>query len=137
MITINVTGIEPIQRKLANLSRDMQDKVLGPAINKTADKARAEINRAIPQEYAVKASEVRNAITVRRARAGNLEATVTIFGSASKRGRSMNLIHFLAAYQAAGVAIKTRGSKAKKGDIKKLQGQLGFIISHINVSNPF
>jgi len=44
MIKIEVRGMEAVQRRLRNLSREMQDKVLQPAINKTAEKARAEIN---------------------------------------------------------------------------------------------
>lgn len=128
MITVKIEGLEQVQRKLAGLQRDMRAKVLQPAINKVADKARAEINRAIPQEFNVKASEVRNAIEVRKARSGNLEAVLSIFGSKSKRGRSMNLIHFLAAVQAAGQAIKVRGGKGKKSELAALQKQLGFLI---------
>jgi hypothetical protein len=128
MITVKVEGIDAVQRKLAGLQRDMRDKVLQPAINKVAEKARAEINRAIPDEFAVKASEVRNAFELRRARAGKLEAVITVFGSTNKRGRSLNLIHFLAAYQALGRAIKTRGAKVKKRELADLQGQLGFLI---------
>jgi hypothetical protein len=88
----------------------------------------AEINRAIPQEYAVKASEVRNAVTLRRAQAGRLEAVIEVFGSARKKGRSLNLIHFLAAVQGAGRAQAVRGKKVKKADLKSLDNQLGFII---------
>ena len=128
MITIKVDGLEQVQRKLVGMSRDMQTKVLQPVINKVADKARAEINRAIPQEFNVKASEVRNAIDVRKARSGNLEAVITVFGSASKRGRSMNMIHFLAAVQAAGRAVKVRGAKGKKSELAALKKQLGFLI---------
>ena len=128
MITVKVEGIEAVQRKLAGVQRDMRDKVLQPAINKVAEKTRAEINRAIPNEFAVKASEVRSAVDLRRARAGKLEAVITVFGSTRKRGRSLNLIHFLAAYQALGKAIKTRGAKVKKRDLADLQGQLGFLI---------
>ncbi len=128
MITVKVQGFEQVQRKLAGMQRDMRAKVLQPAINKVADKARAEINRAIPQEFNVKASEVRNAVDVRKARSGSLEAVLTIFGSAKKRGRSLNLIHFLAAVQAAGKAIKVRGGKGKKSELSALQRQLGFLI---------
>jgi hypothetical protein len=113
---------------LANVRREIVPKVLQPAINKVAAKAVAEINRAIPQEYAVKASEVRNAISLRRARAGNIEAVIEIFGSARKRGRSLNLIHFLAAVQQAGRAFKARGTKVTKKDLAALDQQLGFII---------
>jgi hypothetical protein len=128
MIKVQVRGLAEVQARLSGIRRDLHDKVLQPAINKVADKANAEINRAIPQEFNVKAAEVRNAVEVRKARSGKLEATITVFGSASKRGRSMNMIHFLAAVQAAGRAIKTRGAKVSKGDLKKLQAQLGFLI---------
>jgi hypothetical protein len=128
VIKIEVKGMEQVQRKLAGIQRGMRVKVLQPAINKVADKARAEINRAIPQEYNVKAGEVRNAIDVRKARSGNLEAVISVFGSKSRRGRSMNMIHFLAAVQAVGQAIKVRGAKGKKSDLAALQKQLGFLI---------
>jgi hypothetical protein len=128
MIKIEVKGIAQVQAKLAGIRRDMQAKVLQPAINKVADKARAEINRAIPQEYNVKASEVRNAVTLRRAQAGRLEAVISVFGSARKRGRSMNLIHFLQTVVQAGEQIKLRGAKGKKSEMAALQKQLGFLI---------
>jgi hypothetical protein len=127
-ITVKVEGFDQVQRRLVGVQRDLRAKVLQPAINKVADKARAEINRAIPQEFNVTASEVRNAVEVRQARSGSLEAVVTVFGSASKRGRSMNLIHFLAAVQAAGQAVKVRGAKGKRSELKVLQQQLGFLI---------
>ena len=38
------------------------------------------------------------------------------------------MIRFLAAIQAAGRAVKTRGSKAKKADLKAIANQLGFMI---------
>lgn len=113
---------------LDKLRRDIGPRVLQPAINKVAAKAVAEINRAIPQEYAVKVGEVRNAINLRRAHSGRLEAVIEIFGSAKKRGRSLNLIHFMAAVQAAGRAYKVRGAKATKKDLATLDQQLGFII---------
>lgn len=124
-ITVDSSGTMAM---LSKLQRDIRPKALQPAINKVAAKAIAEINRAIPQEYAVKASEVRNAIIFRRASADKIEAVITIFGSAHTRGRSLNLIHFLAAVQQAGRAFKTRGAKATKKDLAALDQQLGFII---------
>ena len=128
MIQVRVLGMDAVQDRLRRVASDLQPKVLGPAINKVAEKARAEISRAIPQEFAVKASEVRNAVTLRKARSGDIEATVTVFGSTSRRGRSMNLIHFLAAVQQAGKVIKKRGVKASKADLSALNRQLGFLI---------
>lgn len=128
MIEVRVLGIDAVQDRLRQVASDLQPKVLGPAINKVAEKARAEISRAIPQEFAVKASEVRNAVSLRKARSGDIEATITVFGSTSRRGRSMNLIHFLSAVQQAGKTIKKRGVKASKSDLSALNRQLGFLI---------
>lgn len=129
MIKFSVKVDDSATRKaLKKLQVDMQAKVLQPAINKVAEKARAEINRAIPAEFAVKAGEVRNAINLRKARSGNLEAVIEIFGSTRKRGRSLNLVHFLAAVQAAGRAHKVRGAKVTKKDLAALDRELGFLI---------
>lgn len=128
MLTVKFEGFEAVKRTLEKLPQEMRDKAIRPALNKVAEKARAEINRAIPQEFAVKASEVRNVVEIRKARGDKLEAVISIFGSSSKRGRSMNMIHFLAAVQAAGQAFKVRGKKLTKADRAALQKQLGFII---------
>jgi len=125
-ISVQVKGVDELRRKLSGVVKDVDRKVVQPAINKVAEKARAEINRAIPQEYAVKAAEVRNAIDLRKARDGDLRAVISIFGSARRRGRSLNMIHFLAAIQAAGQARKTRGARVKKAELKAIARQLGF-----------
>ena len=124
MISVKITGTDWLRK----IGADIERKVVQPAINKVADKARAEINRAIPAEYAVKASEVRNAVSIRKASAGELRAVISVFGSTRKRGRSMNMIHFLAAVQAAGAARKTRGSRATNGELKAIANQIGFRI---------
>lgn len=127
MIKIDVRG-DFGRSMLDQVRRDLRPKVIQPALNKMADKVKADIVRAIPAEFAVKAAEVRSAVDVRRASSGSLAAVVTIFGSTRKRGRSLNLIHFLAAVQAAGRAMKVRGAKAKKAELQALQRQLGFLI---------
>ena len=125
MIGFRVRVDDSATRKaLKGLQDDMQAKVLQPAINKVAEKAKAEVNRAITSEFAVKTNEVRNAINLRKVRKGNLEAVIEIFGSARKRGRSLNMIHFLAAVR--GMAV--RGKRAKKGELKAIDRQLGFLI---------
>lgn len=129
VIKIDVRGLDKVKANLARIPKELQGKAMSAAINKTAQKARAEINRAIPQEYAVKAAEVRNSIELRSARAGDLQAVISIFGSQSKRGRSANMIRFLAVAQAAGMAVKTRGAVGvKKKDMAALKQQLGFLI---------
>lgn len=128
MISVRLQGIAEVQARLSTLSSGMQAKVIGPAINKVAEKARAEIARAIPETYAVKPAEVRSSIRLSKARSGSLQATIEVFGSARKVGRSLNLIHFLAAAQIAGKAVKLRGARANKKQLAALQNQLGFLI---------
>lgn len=128
MLKVEVKGVDEVKRMLDRLPQEMRDKAIAPAINKVAEKARAEINRAIPQEFAVKASEVRSSIEIRKARSDKLEAVISIFGSSRKLGRSLNMIHFLAAVQAAGQAFKVRGKKLTKADRAAIQQQLGFLI---------
>lgn len=126
-ISVEVRGIDAVQKKLAGLERGIKDRVLAAAVNKTAAKAVTEVNRAIREEYIVKADEVRNAMSLRRATTGNLVANIDIFGSKSRRGRSANMIRFLAALQASGVAFKTRGAVGvRRKDLVGIGKQLGF-----------
>lgn len=129
VIKIDVRGLDGVQKRLAQLPKELQGKAMSAAINKTAQKARAEVNRAITQEYVVKADEVRNAVELRGAKSSDLKAVISIFGSKSKRGRSANMIRFIAVAQAAGMAFKTRGAVGvKKKDVAALKQQLGFLV---------
>ncbi len=119
MITVRVDGIQSVQRRLDDIAENLQGRVMSAAINKTAAKARAEINRAIRDEYAVRADEVRNAITVREARTKALSATIQIFGSQSKRGRSMNMVRFVEAMVTLAAARKRM--KGGEGGIQTLR----------------
>lgn len=131
-INVDIKGLASVQKTLRQLPKEIQEKALVPAINKTAAKAQAEINRAITQEYAVKAGEVRNSMELRKANKDRLEAAISIFGSASKRGRSANMVRFLQIMQANGIAFKTRsqgkGASVTRKDLKNIGKQLGFII---------
>src|SRR3990167_5189909 len=105
-ITADIRGLDGVQRNLQRISNDIhRGQAVAAALNKTAAKANAEINRAVPERFAIRAGEVRNAISLRRASRGKFEAVLSIFGSAKRRGRSLNVVHFLAAVQAAGRAV--------------------------------
>lgn len=127
-IGMDVRGLADVHKALQRLRGGEQDRAMQMAINKTADKGRAEVNRAILDKYSIKPTEVRNSVNVRRAhkRQAVALATIHIFGSPSRRGRSMNMIRFLSALANQ---AKVRGSKAKRADIKALAGQLGFHIT--------
>jgi hypothetical protein len=125
---VELSGFDELQRKISMLPSNMRDRAIRPAINKVADKGTTELTRAITDEYAVKAGEVRNAVWVRKAHGDLLEAVITVFGSAKRRGRSLNMIHFLAAIQGAGKVHATRGKRVSKADRAALGKQLGFLI---------
>jgi hypothetical protein len=128
VIRVEVVGMADVQRRLAKISRELAPQVIQPALNKVVDKARAEATRAITAEYAVKAADVRNSVNIRRAGGGRLEVTLEVFGSPSRRGRSMNLIRFLAVAQAAMKAVRVKGKKVTKADLAQIGRQLGFLI---------
>lgn len=96
-ITVDVRELVDLDRRLAKLPHELRDQAIAPALNKVADKGKTEVDRAIRDEYVIDAARVRNSITVRRASAnrGHLVADIDIFGSARKRGRSLNVIHFM------------------------------------------
>jgi hypothetical protein len=98
VIKIDIRGIDAVQRKLKQLSSDLQGKVGQMAINKTAQKARTEIKRAVTAEFAIKANEVASSIHLNQSKmgkTGKVEATIDIFGSSKRKGRSLNVIHFI------------------------------------------
>ncbi len=96
-IKIDISGLDEARKRLKSLSTLAGSSAMAMALNKTAAKGKTEVNRAITQRYQIKASEVRNSVSMRNASAkqgGELQATISIFGSQKKKGRSLNLIHF-------------------------------------------
>lgn len=96
--TINVKGMADFERNIERLASEAaRGTAMQMAINKVAKSASAEISRQVPREFNITAREVRNSVRVQSAsrRQGRLQAVIEVFGSASRRGRSMNLVHFL------------------------------------------
>ena len=93
-INVSLAGIDAVQKKLASLSAAQASGAISMAINKTTAKAKTEINRAITQRYQIARAEVANSVAINAASKSKPRATITLFGSAKKRGRSLNLIHF-------------------------------------------
>lgn len=130
-IALSIEGLDNVQRELRRISSAIgQGRATAAAINKVAEKAQVEIRRAVTERYQITADQVRGSMYLRRASAkrATVEAVVDIFGSPTKSGRSMNMVRFLAAVQAAGRAMKTRGSRAKKKQLEALGKQIGFAI---------
>lgn len=94
---MELIGADKVKALLASLDGPEARLSIQMALNKTASKGRAAVNREVLARYAIRAEDVRNSVTVRPAnrRQAVAEAFIEIFGSPSRRGRSMNLIHFL------------------------------------------
>lgn len=126
-INISTEGLADVKKVLAGLVGAEKDRALQMAINKTTQKGRAEVNRAVLEKYAITASDVQNSVIVSPAHKMQAVAmaTISIFGSPSRRGRSMNMIRFLATF----AGRSTRSGKAKAREIKALGERLGFRIT--------
>lgn len=119
MITIKIKSDFPAEiQHLDRLQANIRDKVLVASLNKTAEKARTEVKRAVVSEYNIKSSQVQNALDLRRAsaRGNRLRAVINIFGSRNRRGRSLNVIHFVEKR----VTLAEAKRRAKRGDLSKL-----------------
>jgi hypothetical protein len=97
MLKISIIGIHDVSDKWSKLRSDLRAKAASMALNKVAAKGKTELTRAITAEFAISAAEVRSSVNLSPARAKEaaIEARIDIFGSAKKRGRSLNVIHFL------------------------------------------
>lgn len=112
-IKVDVRGVPAVRRSLARLQSDLRDKAMSAALNKVAAKANTEIKRAVTSEFNISAGEVANAITLRKARGSDLQATLQIFGSRRKRGRSLNVVHFME----KSITMAEAKRRSKKGQL--------------------
>jgi hypothetical protein len=116
MITLDIRpDFRAVERQLGILQDGMRDRVIAAAINKTTDKARAEMTRQITGEFNIKAKDVRAQLKVRRAswKGGMLVAELEAMSS-RPGGRSLNLIHFAARQTSKGVTVKVKRGGPRK-----------------------
>lgn len=121
MIQIDVRNNFPdVQRKLRSLRDDIGQRAVAAALNKTADKAKTAMVRQITSEYVIKASDVRPRLNVRRASASNLQVVAVLEAlPGSRRGRSLNVIHFME----RSVTLAEARRRAKAGTLNQLRFQ--------------
>lgn len=96
-LVVDMSEVTKLQSRLALLPVELKDRAIAAALNRTAEKARTEVDRAIRAEYVISSERVRSSVSLRRASAQrfDFEASLSIFGSPSRRGRSMNVIAFM------------------------------------------
>lgn len=112
---VDVRELVNLQAKLAALPGELKDRAIAAALNRTAEKGRTEVDRAVRAEYVISADRVRSSMSLRQASAdrGRFTAEIQIFGSPSKKGRSMNVIAFMEKK----VSLAEAKRRRKKGEL--------------------
>lgn len=125
MISISIkTDFKDVQKSLDRLSLDLQKRVVPAALNKVAAKAKTEMKQQITGEYNLKSAEVNERLRVIKAgRALNQWLAVLDPFASRKRGRSLNMIHFL--------ENKTTLAEAKRRKAGGTVNQLHFKIKRV------
>lgn len=111
-----------VKRALARTQKDIAEKAMARALNRTAEQGRTQMVRGIAREFAIQQSEIRAAVTVSRARpgAGGAFLTVDIKALQRKNGRGFNVIRFLEKSTSLAQAKKRK----KAGTIDQLHFQI-------------
>lgn len=116
---VKINGLAEVQRQLARLSGMETQKAVSLALNKVGAKAQTEVDRAIRERFAIKSDQVRKSfVFIKSQRHGqDIVAVLQIFGSPSRRGRSMNTIRFLE----KSVTLAAARRRAKSGTLRHLR----------------
>lgn len=97
-VKVEVLGAESIRVQLRQLSGPEALRAMRMGINRVGRIAQTEADRAIRARFAIPRDQVRGSMVFVNAKGGGfskVEATLSIFGSPTKRGRSMNMARFL------------------------------------------
>lgn len=122
-----------VKGDLARLQRDIREKAIARALNRTAEQAKTAMVRNITQAFEIKAGEVRALLVLRPARPGFFGGLLTaeLRALQNKRGRGLNLIRFLekkvtfaeAKRRARAGTLNRLGFRIKRGGgVKRIDG---------------
>lgn len=116
MIKIDIrTQMRAIERSLDALASSAKERVVAAALNKVAEKAKAEMRRQITAEFAIKASDVRSQVRIKKTSAKGGQLWVEIEAFPKNRGkRSRNVIAFGAKQTKQGVTVRIKKSGGRK-----------------------
>ena len=111
MIKLNVKGLTETINKFQHLQKDIQDKALVSAVNKTATQTRNFIIKKIRQTYTIQSSELKEKINLRLADKKFIKATII---GEQKRG-ALGITKYRVQITKKGISVWIkRGSKAIK-----------------------
>ena len=122
MVQLSIkSDFKNVQRSLNALSDDLQKRVVPAALNKVIAKAKTEMKQQISSEFNLKSAEVADRLRVIKAgRALNQWVAVLDPFASRKRGRSLNVIHFLENK----VTLANAKRRAKAGTLNQLHFQI-------------
>lgn len=91
------SNLTAVKADLDKLEKNIQERAIARALNRTAESGRTQMNRGIAQEFNVKQADVRSQIALKKAREGSGTAflTAVIEALRGKRGRGINVIRFM------------------------------------------
>lgn len=135
MITLSIsTNFPNVIRRLDSLQKEVGEKALVSALNKTAAKGKTQSNKEIRKEFALTKAKVDEKLFVYKAtRAGRNEFVAVIESRGPFGRRAINLINFSARQVRTpdgGVSVKIKkagGRKLVKGAFIGNQGRTVFI----------
>ena len=111
MVTLNIrTNFPDVIAKLDKLQAQVGDQAMRMALNRTAERAKAEAGRLITSEFAIKAGDVRPLLKVKQAERKSVVLEAVLEAFPVRRGhRSRNVMLF--------------GAKQRKGRLKTITVQ--------------
>ena len=115
--TISIRNNFPqVAAQLDRMAKDVGDKAMVRALNRTVDQGKTEMARKISQEFRISSSVAKDRLAVRRAsaRGGVLRFEAVLEATKRGKGRSMNLIHF----------VTTAAKRNKRGDLSQIKFQI-------------
>lgn len=104
------TNFPDVARKLETLRKDIGDKAVASALNKTVALAKTAMSREIRSEFNISASTVNQSLKVQRASAarGKFQLSAALSSISRPGRRSLNLARFAARQTRKGVTFKVK-----------------------------
>lgn len=123
MVAITVkTNFPDVQRQIDQLHAELRGPVLARSLNRSIEPAKPQMAREISREYRLTVGEARDALKINRATftRGQLRLEASL-ESPTRRGRSLNLIHFVE--KTVTMAAARKRMAAGEGGTYQLRGQ--------------
>lgn len=121
MTTISIRNNFPeVAAQLDRLARDVGDKAVVRALNKTIDQGKTQMARQISQEFRVSVGTAKERLKVYKAsaRSGAFRFVATLEATRKGSGRSMNLIAFVTNGRVSKASAKRNGRADMAGQLQ-------------------